>query len=79
MPTTSLFFIFFPTCSLALSQASAVMYLRVNFTPVEKKNLLGTVLPSVRSVYKSFTSAVLNPSAVMHTDNFMDWAISLNG
>lgn len=76
MPTTS-FFLFY--CSLSLFQASAVMYLRVNFTPVEKWNLLQTVLPSVRSIYMSFTSAVLKPSTVMHMDNFMDWARYLNG
>lgn len=72
-------FFFFSYLLFSLSQVSAAMYLRVNFTPVGKKNLLWTFLPSVRSVSKSFTSAVLNPSAVKHMDNFMDWAISLNG
>lgn len=72
-----LFFLFY--CSLSLSQALEVTYLRVNLTPVEKWNLLQTVLPSVRSIYMSFTSAVLKPSTVMHMDNFMDWARYLNG
>lgn len=66
MPSSlsALFIMIFPPCSLDLSQASVLMNLRVNFAPVEKRNLLWTVLPSVRSIYKSFDFAALNPSVL---------------